>query len=107
MAAGASSDVIYYVTEFYDVETPESSTGWYLPSLGQLKELYSVKATVYAAMDMVDGDTLYDFSGDWYWSSTEVDDSGSAYKVNFLDSGLAVESDNIARLWRVRPVIAF
>ena len=56
---------------------------------------------------MVHGDTLYDFSGDWYWSSTEVDDSGSAYKVNFLDSGLAVESDNIARLWRVRPVIAF
>lgn len=107
VAAGTSSDVIYYVTEFYDVETPESSTGWYLPSLGQLKELYSVKATVYAAMDMVDGDTLYDFSGDWYWSSTEVDDSGSAYKVNFLDSGLAVESDNIARLWRVRPVIAF
>lgn len=106
---GGSSDVVSYIVDFYDsqVPAPESSTGWYLPSLGQLKELYNVRSEVYAAFDMVDGDSLYDFSGDWYWSSTESGEDGTVYKVNFLDSGLVVESDDIARLWKVRPVLAF
>ena len=62
-----------------------------------------------AAVTEAGGTTLYDFSGDWYWSSTETDESGtSVYKVNFIDGNFVVEKETgLSRLWKVRPILAF
>ena len=105
--AAAYYAVVYYEEEF--TEAPVSSTGWFLPSLGQCREIFNHKTELDAAVTEAGGTTLYDFSGDWYWSSTETDESGtSVYKVNFIDGNFVVEKETgLSRLWKVRPVLAF
>lgn len=104
---------IYYSMVFFDDEyaSPESSTGWYLPSLGQLKALYDVKDTVYSSLDIVGGKDLSALvSDDMYWSSTVVEATSgeSVYCTLFRDSELEiVQETNLNRLRYVRPVLAF
>ena len=69
--------------------------GWYLPSVGQLRKLYSALPFIEAALTDADGSTLSE--GD-YWSSSEYS-SGQAFSLSF-----ALNSSNKGSGCRVRAI---
>ena len=105
--SGDNAEAAYMAADYYElsVPAPETSTGWYLPSLGQWRAIYDVKDIVYASVEEADGSAVYEF--DSYWSSTESASGSQAYSVQLTSSEFRTEVVNISRLWRVRPVLAF
>lgn len=64
----------YYISEYDKISSaPQSSSGWYFPSTGQLKEIYNVKGNIH-------NDMLSLQSGD-YLSSSEFDRGYPAFNV--------------------------
>lgn len=102
-----NAEAAYMAADYYElsVPAPETSTGWYLPSLGQWRVIYDVKDIVYASIEEAGGSAVYDY--DSYWSSTESASGSRAYSVQLTSSEFRTEVVNISRLWRVRPVLAF
>ena len=65
--------------------------GWYLPSIGQLKRLYSKLDKVNASLSTVGGDE-FPSETDWeYWSSTEYNGASAWY----LDASGEVHSKDV------------
>lgn len=64
----------YYISEYDKISSaPQSSSGWYFPSTGQLKEIYNVKGNIHNEMLSLQ-------SGD-YLSSSEFDRGYPAFNV--------------------------
>ena len=94
--------VSYGASDSEDV--PAGTTGWFFPSAGQMKEIYN--ADVSASIEKAGGS---DVTGD-YWSSSTVAGSSPvyAYCVHIQSDSVTVEGLNqITRVWKVRPVLAF
>lgn len=58
------------------------ANGWYLPSMGQLSELWGAQPFINAALTAAGGTIL--FSSDGYWSSSEYDTTKSWFLVTLL-----------------------
>ena len=94
------------------VATPENTSGWYLPSIGQLADIYSIpdRADKFTAAGGTDF-RLYDSYGR-YWSSTECSDVDAWY-YQFNGNGPAAYGKHYAssgfwcNLSYVRAVLTF
>lgn len=86
---------------------PEDCSGWFMPSAGQLKELYAVKDAVNSSIAKAGGKAL---SGQ-YWSSSEVEGNSAtvayAYLVDFNATGEYVQQIRVDKFYDVRAVLAF
>lgn len=54
--------------------------GWYLPSVSELYDIWSVKITVKPALEKCNGNSLSNSS---YWSSSQADEDNSACTLSF------------------------
>lgn len=72
----------FKVASVYNVSVPENSSGWYLPSIGQLADIYALpdRTDRFNAANGLDFHTGTDNSR--YWSSTEKD-NGNAWLYTF------------------------
>ena len=96
----------YYAVVDYEnnkAQAPANSSGWFLPSIGQMWNVYQNRTSLF------DGKTgVSVLQRDWYWSSSEIY-SYPAYRALFVsvsdgnvDSYSKDSSDSY-----VRPVLAF
>lgn len=95
---------------------PGNSSGWFLPSCGQLLHLYANRSLLSARMDVVKSsvpdncnytDKIKWFSTSWsYWSSTELSMySGGAWNMRFGDGGTDPYEKHDT--FDTRPILAF
>ena len=57
----------YAVVDYaHKVPSPANSTGWFLPSIGQMWNVYQNRASLFEGKTVVSG-----LKSDWYWSSSE------------------------------------
>ena len=83
-------------------QAPANSSGWFLPSIGQMWNVYQNRTSLF------DGKTGSVLQRDWYWSSSEYYDGpmGCALCVNVSSGSVGYsEKSNINSY--VRPVLAF
>ena len=68
----------------------EYETGWYLPSVAELYDVYENKIAVQESLAAVNG---FNLTSGYYWSSSQVaSDYDYAYKVAFSDGGVILSS---------------
>ena len=94
----------YAVVDYaHKVPSPANSTGWFLPSIGQMWNVYQNRASLFEGKTVVSG-----LKSDWYWSSSEFYDRPARYALyvrvlsGLVDSNPKDNSDSF-----VRPVLAF
>ena len=94
----------YAVVDYaHKVPFPANSTGWFLPSIGQMWNVYQNRASLFEGKTVVSG-----LKSDWYWSSSEFcyNPAYDALYV-FVYYGLVSISSKTNRNSCVRPVSAF
>lgn len=119
----------YYAAEYFDtqVAAPAQSSGWFLPSAGQLKYIYdhvyfpangaaddaACVQNSLARLESVGGMPMYTRDSE-YWSSTEIyDPYGCSYRANYVcfDESMFtpgfVTWSNKNGEFRIRAVLAF
>ncbi len=96
----------YYAVVDYEnkVKAPANSSGWFLPSIGQMWNVYQNRTSLF------DGKTgVSVLQSNWYWSSSE----SSSYYPAYLALGVSVSNGGVYRDYKyyrqsyVRPVLAF
>ncbi len=91
----------YWAVDYGGMDAPSNSSGWFLPSIGQLNEVWQAQGTANLFGDV--GDHLAE---DGYWSSSE--DYGYTECVLFVNSkDNKVSSDSKEASKAVRAVLAF
>lgn len=95
----------YYAVVDYKnkVKSPDNSSGWFLPSIGQMWKIYQNSSSLFGPKPGAEN-----LKADWYWSSSEPF-SGSAeiaLYVNVRD-GHVDGGDKDGSFRYVRPVLAF
>lgn len=83
---------------------PEGTTGWFFPSAGQMKELFSAASAVSSSLEKVQGDSL---TGDFWSSSTAAGTPVYSYCIHYDGATVSVEALSQYRVWMVRPMLAF
>ena len=96
--------VAYKPSTVYQDETWYAAGAWFLPSVKELNTLYANKAAVNAALTKVNATTL---GNEYYWSSTEYDEHGSAWRLRMSDGYRNYTSKSYYSNGYVRPVLAF
>ena len=94
----------YAVVDYaHKVPSPANSTGWFLPSIGQMWNVYQNRASLFEGKTVVSG-----LKSDWYWSSSEFYDypARRALYVS-VRNGDVFRSYKYSRSSFVRPVLAF
>ena len=97
----------YYAVVDYEtkVKAPTNSSGWFLPSIGQMWNVYQNRTSLFDGKTGVSG-LQRDW---WYWSSSEYynNPADNALYVlvaqGFVNCGYKTESSILS----VRPVLAF
>ena len=96
----------YYAVVDYEnnkAQAPANSSGWFLPSIGQMWNVYQNRTSLF------DGKTgVSDLQGGWCWSSSESHRSPETNALYVTVSGGRVSS--VSKSYRgsyVRPVLAF
>ena len=79
---------LYFAKNYYDqsnthVFGTSYSSGWYLPSIAELYEIYRNKTTINAASDKCGGSQ---FGGNYWSSSQDADTAKNAYMHSFDDN---------------------
>jgi hypothetical protein len=86
------------------IDAYEMSTGWFLPSLKELNEIYNNKAALYGGNAWV---TFTPLTDDYYWSSSESNNE-EAWSQNFATgSQTLLYKNNSGSSVRVRGIRAF
>ena len=62
----------------------ELASGWYIPSIVEMYEIYKNKDTVQASLTKVGGFSL---SSNWYWSSSQYSKTDSCVDIMLFDDG--------------------
>ena len=94
----------YAVVDYaHKVPSPANSTGWFLPSIGQMWNVYQNRASLFEGKTVVSG-----LKSDWYWSSSEYYyyPALDALYVDVL-SGYVLNYYKDSSSSYVRPVLAF
>ena len=94
----------YAVVDYaHKVPSPANSTGWFLPSIGQMWNVYQNRASLFEGKTVVSG-----LKSDWYWSSSEYYYSPAcdALFVNVRDGDVRNRDKDYSYSY-VRPVLAF
>ena len=95
----------YYAVVDYasKVPSPANSSGWFLPSIGQMWNVYQNRTSLFDGKTVVSG-----LKSDWYWSSSEYyrNPAGDALYVSVY-FGRVDGSGKSLRSSYVRPVLAF
>lgn len=95
----------YYAVVDYasKVPSPANSSGWFLPSIGQMWNVYQNRTSLFDGKTVVSG-----LKSDWYWSSSEYyfDPANPALYVR-VGSGRVYDLSKDVRSSYVRPVLAF
>jgi len=94
----------YAVVDYaHKVPSPANSTGWFLPSIGQMWNVYQNRASLFEGKTVVSG-----LKSDWYWSSSEFYSypARNALYVS-VDRGRVSGNSKRYRSSYVRPVLAF
>ena len=95
----------YYAVVDYasKVPSPANSSGWFLPSIGQMWNVYQNRTSLFDGKTVVSG-----LKSDWYWSSSEYyfDPANPALYVR-VGSGDLSSLGKSVRSSYVRPVLAF
>ena len=96
---------VYYTVVDYEskVSAPAGSSGWFLPSIGQMLSVYRQRSILTTATGGNDLKT------DWYWSSSEFcrDPANRALCVNVMASGTVGSSLKSKYYGYTRAVLAF
>mgnify|MGYP001214540004 CR=1 FL=1 len=94
----------YAVVDYaHKVPSPANSTGWFLPSIGQMWNVYQNRASLFEGKTVVSG-----LKSDWYWSSSEYYRSPASLALYVSVYGGNVSGyDKGNRDSSVRPVLAF
>ena len=94
----------YAVVDYaHKVPSPANSTGWFLPSIGQMWNVYQNRASLFEGKTVVSG-----LKSDWYWSSSEFYSLPADYALFVNVSNGRVNFDRkSSKLSFVRPVLAF
>lgn len=84
---------------------PAGTTGWFFPSAGQMKELFSAASAVTVSLEKAQGDSL---TGD-FWSSSTAAGTVPVYSycIHYDGTTVSVEALSQYRVWKVRPMLAF
>lgn len=78
----------------------------YVPSVAQMRLLYSSRATVNPILEKCGGDTLPQVTGNcWYWTSTEVEGQQTAKAWLYSLVSGAIQETPKTQAHRVRPII--
>lgn len=95
----------YYAVVDYEtkVKAPTNSSGWFLPSIGQMWNVYQNRTSLF------DGKTgVSVLRSDWYWSSSEhYDNPADRALYVAVDDGCVISNLKRNRISYVRPVLAF
>ena len=95
----------YYAVVDYasKVPSPANSSGWFLPSIGQMWNVYQNRASLFEGKTVVSG-----LKSDWYWSSSEYYHLPACYAL-YVDvgDGRVYYDFKYLRSSYVRPVLAF
>ena len=95
----------YYAVVDYasKVPSPANSSGWFLPSIGQMWNVYQNRTSLFDGKTVVSG-----LKSDWYWSSSEYYSypASSALSVDVY-YGYVGSYLKYYRFSYVRPVLAF
>lgn len=103
--SSANFPLPYTVVESHTPSAPASiSSGWYMPSLGQLKDLSKYRELLNINLGKISSSMVGDDEG-MYWSSTEVD-ANNAYTILFGGITSSVSTDK-KKVHATRPVLTF
>lgn len=95
----------YYAVVAYETgcNAPTNSSGWFLPSIGQMWNIYQNRSSLFNGKAVVTS-----LKSDWYWSSSEHyrSPARSALYVS-VSGGYVNYYDKDYRFSYVRPVLAF
>ena len=79
----------------------------YVPSVAQMRLLYSVRAVVNPVIERCGGDPLPDTADEcWYWTSTEVEGQQTAKAWLYSMGSGAIQETPKTQAHRVRPIIS-
>ena len=94
----------YAVVDYaHKVPSPANSTGWFLPSIGQMWNVYQNRASLFEGKTVVSG-----LKSDWYWSSSEFYYVPADYALCVdVRNGRVLFSNKRDRFSYVRSVLAF
>ena len=95
----------YYAVVDYasKVPSPANSSGWFLPSIGQMWNVYQNRTSLFDGKTVVSG-----LKSDWYWSSSEYyDGPASGALCVGVNRGRVSRDSKRSRGSYVRPVLAF
>ena len=96
---------VYHAVNYETVcPAPSQTSGWFLPSIGQMWNVYQNRTSLFDGKTVVSG-----LKSDWYWSSSEYyyDPAGYALYV-YVDYGDIVDYGNKdQRGYAVRSCLAF
>ena len=95
----------YYAVVDYasKVPSPANSSGWFLPSIGQMWNVYQNRTSLFDGKTVVSG-----LKSDWYWSSSEYYDLPAYYALYVnVNYGYVFYNIKDYRVSYLRPVLAF
>lgn len=95
----------YYAVVAYETgcNAPTNSSGWFLPSIGQMWNIYQNRSSLFNGKAVVTS-----LKSDWYWSSSENCNRPASYAlyVNVRNGNMNSYGKNYSNS-SVRPVLAF
>lgn len=102
-----SFQLAYAVLNTYTPAAFDGSSNWYMPSLGQLKDLYKYRVMLKAVMTKVGSYTIQGDNDGWYWSSTESDANNAWVFTNFNNDNGTTRTYGKEGRDGTRPVLTF
>lgn len=97
----------YRVLNEFNVSVPQSCSGWYMPSAGQLKYLYKYRKILRDVMAKVGNYTMTGDNDGWYWSSTELNSDRAYMMQGFNGDAGAINTYIKEGRDGTRPVLTF
>lgn len=102
-----SFQLAYAVLNTYTPVAFDGSSNWYMPSLGQLKDIYKYRVMLKAIMAKVGSYTIQGDNDGWYWSSTESDANNAWMFTNFNNDNGTTRIYSKDGRDGTRPVLTF